>query len=170
MSESLWPNGLKHTSLPCPSLSPGVCSNSCPLSWWCHPTISFSVTLVSSCSQSFPSSGCFPMNWLSASGGQSIRTSVSVMVLPMNIQGWFHDVYGEGRRQQGQIGYSNRCNNNMRQHNMLTLILAVGGNYEVWEFPASHSSRNLSERFDYVTISFDCWRWFLSLNIILQYF
>ena len=169
MSESLWPNGLKHTSLPCPSLSPGVCSNSCPLSWWCHPTISFSVTPVS-CSQSFPSSGCFPMNWPSASGGQSIGTSVSVMVLPMNIQGWFHDVYGEGRRQQGQIGYSNRCNNNISQHNMLTLILAVGGNYEVWEFPASHSSRNLSERFDYVTISFDCWRWFLSLYIILQYF
>ena len=79
-------------------------------------------------------------------------TSVSVMVLPVNI----HDVYGEGRRQQGQIGYSNRCNNNISQHNMLTLILAVGGNYEVWGFSASHSSRNLSERFDYVTISFDC--------------
>ena len=73
-------------------------------------------------------------------------------------------------RQQGQIGYSNRCNNNISQHNMLTLILAVGGNYEGWELSASHSSRNLSERFDYVTISFDCWRWFLSLYIILQYF
>ena len=70
-------------------LSPGVCSNSCPLSQWCHPTISSSVTLFSSCPQSFPSSGSFPMSWLFPPGGQSIEASVSVSVLPMNIQGWF---------------------------------------------------------------------------------
>ena len=77
---------LQHTRLPCPSLSPRVCSNSCPLSWWCHPTVSSSVTF-SSCPQSFPASGSFPMSWLFALGGQNIGASVSV--LPMNIQVWF---------------------------------------------------------------------------------
>ena len=75
--------------LPCPSLSPGVFSNSCPLSWWCHPTISSCVTRFSSCLQSFPASGSFPVSQLFASGGQSIETSASASVLPMNIQGWF---------------------------------------------------------------------------------
>ena len=65
--------GLQHARLPCPSPSPRVCSNSCPLSWWCHPTISSSVTLFSSCLQSFPALGSFPMSWLFASGGQSIQ-------------------------------------------------------------------------------------------------
>ena len=75
--------------LPCPSPSPGVCSNSCPLSQWCHPTISFSVIHFSSCLQSFPASGSFPVSQLLASGGQSIGTSASASVLPVNIQGWF---------------------------------------------------------------------------------
>ena len=82
-------HGLQHTRLPCPSLSPGVCSNSCPLSWWCHPTISSSVTLFSSCSQSFPASGSFPMSHFFPSGGQNIGVSASASVLPMNIQDWF---------------------------------------------------------------------------------
>ena len=86
MSKSLQ-LGLQHSRLPCPSLSPEVCSNSGPLSWWCHPTISSSVIPFSSCLQSFPASGSFPMNWLFASGGQRIRASASV--LPMNIQDWF---------------------------------------------------------------------------------
>ena len=73
--------------LPCPSLSPGVCSNSCPLSHWCYPTISSSVASFSFCPQSFPAPGSFPMIWLFASGGQNIGTSA--LVLPMNIQGWF---------------------------------------------------------------------------------
>ena len=81
------PHGLQHTKLPCPSLSLGVCSNLCPLSRWCHLTISSSVTPFSSCPQSFPVSGSFPMSWLFTSGGQSIGTSPSV--LPMNIQDWF---------------------------------------------------------------------------------
>ena len=75
--------------LPCPSLSPWDYSNSCPLSQWCHSTISFSVTLFYSWPQSFPASGSFLMSRLFASGGQSIGASVSASVLPMNIQGWF---------------------------------------------------------------------------------
>ena len=83
----LWPHGPQHAKLPCPSLSPKVCSNSCPFSQWCHPTISSSVAPFSSCLQSFPASGSFPMCWLFASGGESIRASASV--LPVSIQGWF---------------------------------------------------------------------------------
>ena len=81
--------GLQHVRLPCPSLSPGVCSNSCPLSWWWYLTILFSITAFSSCPQSFPASGSFPMNWLFASGGQSIEASASASVHLMSNQGWF---------------------------------------------------------------------------------
>ena len=72
MSNSLWPSQLQHTRFPCNSLPTGVCSNSWPLSRWCHPTISSSVTPFSSCPQSFPASGSFPMSWLFISGGQNI--------------------------------------------------------------------------------------------------
>ena len=89
MSHSLWPHGMEHASLPCPSLSPGVCSNSYPLSRWCHPNISSYVALFSSCLWSFPASGSFPVSRFFASGGQSIGASASASVLPMNIQGWF---------------------------------------------------------------------------------
>ena len=84
---TLWPHGLQHIRLPCPSPTPGAYSNSCPLSQWCHPNISSSVPSFSSCPQSFPESGSFAMSWLFALDGQSIRASASV--LPMNIQGWF---------------------------------------------------------------------------------
>ena len=87
MSNSLWPHRPQHARLPCPSASPGACSNSCPLSWWCHPTISSSAIAFSSCLQSFSASGSFPMSRLFASAGQSIGASASV--LSMNIQGWF---------------------------------------------------------------------------------
>ena len=87
VSDSLWPHGLQHTRLPCPSVTLRVCSNSRPLSQWYHPTISSSVALFSSCPQFFPASGSFPMRRLFASGGQS--TGASASVLPMNIQGWF---------------------------------------------------------------------------------
>ena len=86
---SLQPYGLQHTRLPCPSLFPRACWNSCPLSQWCHPTISSSVIRFSSCLQSFPVSGSFPVSQLFASGGQSIGASVSASVLPMNIHDWF---------------------------------------------------------------------------------
>ena len=88
MPSSLWPHGAQHARFPCPSPSPRVCSNSCPLSQWYHPTISFSVIPFSSCLQSFPASGCFLVSWLFESGGQSIGVSASASVLPMNIQGW----------------------------------------------------------------------------------
>ena len=89
VSDSLRPHGLQSTSLPCPSWTPGAYSNSCLLSWWCHPTISSSVTPFSSCLQSFPASGSFQMSQSFTSGGQSIGVSVSASVLPMNIQDWF---------------------------------------------------------------------------------
>ena len=89
MSDSLWLHGLQHITLPCPSLSLRVCSNSCPLSQWCHPTISSSVIPFSSCLQSFPASGSFTVSRFFASGGQSIGASASASVLPMNIQSWF---------------------------------------------------------------------------------
>ena len=89
MSNSWQPHGLQHARLPCPSLSPRACSNSRPLSQWCHPTISSFVIPLSSCLQSFPASGSFPMSQLIASDGQSIRASTSESVLPMNIQDWF---------------------------------------------------------------------------------
>ena len=72
MSSSLWPHGLQHTRLPCPSPTPRACSDSCPLSWWCHPAISSSVIPFSSCLQSFPASESFPMSHFFASGGQSL--------------------------------------------------------------------------------------------------
>ena len=81
------PHGLQHTRLPCPSLSPGVCSDSPPLSQWCHPTISSSATPVSFCFQSFPALGSFLMSWLSASGGQSIGPSASASACQW-IMGW----------------------------------------------------------------------------------
>ena len=89
MSNSLQPHGLQHARLTCSSLIPGVHSNSCPLSRWCHPTISSSVIPFSSCPQSFPASGSFQMSQLFTSGGQSIGGSASTSVLPKNIQAWF---------------------------------------------------------------------------------
>ena len=86
MSDSA-PRALKHARLPCPSLSPRVCSNSCPLSQYCYLTISFFVTPFSSCPESFPESRCFPVSQLFASGCQSIRAAASVF--PVNIQGGF---------------------------------------------------------------------------------
>ena len=89
MSYFLQPHGLQHTGLPCPSPTPRACSNSCPSSQWCHPTISSSVVPFSSCLQSFPASGSFPLILFFTSGGQSIGASASASVVPMNIQDWF---------------------------------------------------------------------------------
>ena len=89
MSDSLRPHELQHTRPPCPSPSPGVHSNSCPLSPWCHPAISSSVIPFSSRPQSFPASGSFQMSKLFASDGQSIGVSASAWVHPVNIQDWF---------------------------------------------------------------------------------
>ena len=88
-SYSLQPHGLQHARPPCPSPTPGVYSNSCPLSRWCHPTISSSVIPFSSSLQSFPASGSFQMSQFFTSGSQSIGVSASASVLPMNILDWF---------------------------------------------------------------------------------
>ena len=87
VSDSLWPHGLQHAKLPCPSPTPGAYSNSCPSSRWCHSTMSSSVVPFSPCLQSFPASGSFQMSHFFTSGGQSIGVLTSV--LPMNIQDWF---------------------------------------------------------------------------------
>ena len=89
VSNSLWPHESQHARPPCPSPTPGVDSNSCPLSWWCHPTISSSVIPFFSHLQSFPESGSFQKSQVFASGGQSVGVSASTSVLPMNIQDWF---------------------------------------------------------------------------------
>ena len=88
VSNSLQPHGLQHARLLCPSPTPEACSNLCP-SWWWHPTISSSVIPFSSCLQSFPSSGSFPISQFFTSGSQSFGASASASVLPMNIQDWF---------------------------------------------------------------------------------
>ena len=87
--KTLWPHGLQHARLPCSSPTPGACSHSCPWSWWCHPTISSSVIPFSSCLQSFPAWGSFPMTQLFASDGQNTGALASASVLPKNIQDWF---------------------------------------------------------------------------------
>ena len=89
VSNSLRPHELQHTRPPCPSPTPGVHPNPCPLSRWCHPTMSSSVVRFSTCPQSFPALGSFQMSQLFTSGGQSIVVSASASVLPMNIQDWF---------------------------------------------------------------------------------
>ena len=88
MSDSLWPHEPQHARLLCPSPTPGAHPNSCPLSQWCHPTISSSVVPFSSCTQSFPASGSFQMSQLLVSSGQSIGVSASTSDLPMNTQDW----------------------------------------------------------------------------------
>ena len=89
LCEDCTPRELQHTRLPCPSPTLGACSNSCLTCQWCRPTISSSVTLFSSCPQSLPASGSFPMSQFFTSGGQSIGVSASTSVLPVNIQNWF---------------------------------------------------------------------------------
>ena len=88
VSDSLWSHEPQHARPPCPSPTPRVHPNPCPLSWWCHPTIPSSVILFSSCPQSFPASGSFQMSQLFTSGGQNIGVSASISDLPMNTQDW----------------------------------------------------------------------------------
>ena len=89
VSDSLWSHGLQHTRLPCPSPTLRACSNSGPLSWWCHPTFLSTVVPFSSCLHSFPASGSFTKSQFFSSGGQSTGVSASTSVLPVNIQDWF---------------------------------------------------------------------------------
>ena len=113
MSDSLWPHGLQRSRLPCPSLSPWVYSNSCPLSQWCHPTISSSVVPFFSGLQSFPASGSFPMSHFFLSCGQTIGASASAYILPMSYSGlisfridWFDHLAVQGTLQSLLQHYS----------------------------------------------------------------
>ena len=90
ISDSFQPPGLQHTRLPCPLPTPRACSNLCPSSRWCHPTISSSAIPFFSCLQSFPASGSFPMSQFFTPGGQSVKASVLASVFPINIQDWFY--------------------------------------------------------------------------------
>jgi len=125
VSNSLWLHGLQHARLPCPSPVPGVYSNSCPLSQWYHPTISSSVAPFSSCLQSFPASGSFPMSQFFASGGQRIGVSASASVLPMNIQEW--SPLGEtGRISLQSKGLSRVFSNNtVQKHQFFSTQLSL---------------------------------------------
>ena len=120
---SLWPHGLQHTRLPCPSPTPGACSNSCSLSRWCHPTISPSIVPVSSCLQFFPAVGSFPMSHFFTSDDQSIAVSTSASVLPMNVQDWFPSGLN-GMISLHSKGLSRVFSNTIvRRHRSLTLSL-----------------------------------------------
>ena len=115
VSDSLWLHGLQHPRPPCPSPTPGVYSNSCPLSRWRHPTISSSVIPFSSCLQSFPASGSFHMSQFIPSGSQSIGASSSASVLPMNIQNLFP------LRWNGLISLQSKRLSSLLQHHILNI-------------------------------------------------
>ena len=104
MSDSLWPHGLQHARLPYPSPSPGACSDACPLSRWCHPTISSSVIPFSSCLQSFPASGAFPMSWLFPSGGPLVKKQMWSPQCSV-----WRSLAGTDRRHRGNIMHHSWC-------------------------------------------------------------
>ena len=152
------PHKLQYARLPFPPLSPGACSNSCPLSQWCHPTISSSVAPFSFCPQPFPASGSFPLSWLFTSGGQSIGASVSVSALPMNIQGWF-SLGLPGLILQSK-GFQESFPAQFESNNSLVLSLLYGlaltSIYGYWK---NHS-------FDYMDL---CWQSEVSAFLILSF-
>ena len=122
--DSLRPHELQHARPPCPSPTPRVYSNSCPLSWWCHPTISSSVVPFPSCLQSFPASGSFQMSQFFASGGQSVGVSASASVLPMNIQDWFPLGWTGWIFLQSK-GLSRVFNNTVQKHQFISAQLSL---------------------------------------------
>ena len=131
VSSSLQPYGLQHTKLPCPSPTPGACSDSHPSSWWCHPTISSSIISFSSCLQSFPTSGSFLRSQSFTSGGQSIGVLASASVLPMNIQNWFL------LRLTGLISLQSKgfsrvfSNTTVQKHKFFGIHLSLYSNYHI---------------------------------------
>ena len=125
VSDSLWPHELQHARHPCPSPTPGVHSNSCPLSQWCHPTISSSVVPFSSHLQSFPASGSFQMSQFFTSGGQSFGVSALASVLPVNIQDW-SPLGWTGWMSLQSKGLSNIfCNTTVQEHQFFGAQLSL---------------------------------------------
>ena len=148
VSNSLQPRESQHARPPCPSPTPGVHPNSCPSSQWCHPAISFSAALLSSCLQSFPASGSFPMSWLFASGGQSIGASASASILSMNIPDWFP---------LGLISLlsTERSNGIILGHKKNEIVpFAV-----TWMGPETHTEWNKSEKNKYRILTHICVTW-----------
>ena len=161
VSDSLQPHGLKHSRLPCSSPTPGACSNSRPLSQWCHPTVSSSHPF-SSCLQPFPASGSFPMSQFFTSGGQSIGASASASVLSMNIHDWFplewtgltsllrtralslsHSLSKLSHDAKHDYGAGRHCKSfNHRQPSVTDHLTGKVQNWELW-FNLSHRSWNL---------------------------
>ena len=144
MYNSLQPHVLQDTRLPCPSPTPGLCSNSCPSSWWCHPAISSFVLPFSSCLQSFSAAGSFLMSLFFTSGGQSIGASASASVLPMNIEGWFPLGW------TGLISLQSRrlsrvfSNTTVQKHQFFDAQLSLWSNpYNIHDYWKNHS-------FDYI--------------------
>ena len=123
MSNSLRPHELQHARSPCPSPTPGVHPNSCPLSQWCHPTISSSVIPFSSCPQSFPASGSFQMSQLFPSGGQSIGVPASTSVLPKNTQDW--SLGWTGWISLQSKGFSRVFNTTVQKHQLFSAKLSL---------------------------------------------
>ena len=128
-SNSLQPHRPQHARIPCPSPTPEVCSNSCPLSRWCHPTISFSVVPFSSCLQSFPASGSFPMSQFFATGSQSrlpeTGASASASILPMNIQDWLPLGLTDGISLQSKRLSSVFFNTTVQKHQFFSAQLSL---------------------------------------------
>ena len=151
VSDPLQSHGLKHARLTCLSPTPGVYSNSCPLRWWCHPTISSSVKPFSSCLQSFPASGSFQMSQFFASGGQSVGVSASASILPMNIQDWF------------PLGWTDP----LAVQRTLKSLLFKNINSSALSFVCSPTLTSIhdywkNQRFDYMDL---CWQKVLSLGV-----
>ena len=131
MSNSLWPHEPQHASPPCPSPTPGVHPNPCPLSQWCHPTISSSVVPFSSHLQSFPALGSFPMSQLFASGGLSIVVSASASVLPMNNQDWFHLGWTSWISLQSKVLSRVFSNTTVQKHQLFGARLSLWSNSHI---------------------------------------
>ena len=134
VSNSLRPHGLQHARPPCPSPTPGVCSDSCPLSQWCHPTISSSVILFS-CLQSFPASGSFPMSQFFASGGQSVGVTASPSNLSMNIQDWFPLVWSGWLSLQSKGLSRVFSNTTLQKHQFFSPQLSSESNSRIHTWP-----------------------------------
>ena len=146
MSDSLQSHGLQHTRLLCLPLSPGVCSNSCPLSQWYYLIISPSASPFSFCHQSFPASGPFPMSQLFASGGSSIGASASASVLPMNSQGWFPlgltGLISMQSKELSRVFSSTR----IRKHQFFSTQLSIQSNSTFKKLRSWHSVPSLQDK------------------------
>ena len=135
VSDSLWPHGLEHARPPCPSPTPRVHSNSCPLSRWCHPAVSSSVIPFSSCPQSLPASGSFPVTQLFAWGGQSTGVKASASFLPKNTKGWSPLEWTGWISLQSKGLSGDFCNTTVQKHQFFGAQLSSQSNSHIHTWP-----------------------------------